>query len=77
MRLFTELDDLKMYYSRWDYMIIGVTKWPFDQHSIDERQEQCDHFGDPSDQCKNEDWLKRNLTQQLIDKDNFFYLFQF
>ena len=49
--------------------MIGVSKWPYDQHSIDERQEQCDHFGDPSDQCKNENWFIRELSKQLADKE--------
>ena len=38
----------------WDFMLIGVTKWHFDQDSIDERQKMCDLYGDPSDNCKNE-----------------------
>ena len=49
--------------------MIGVTKWPFDQASIDNRQGQCDHYGDPSDQCKNENWFIRELSQQLADKE--------
>ena len=54
----------------WDFMMVGVTKWPYDQGSIDERREMCDMYGDPSDNCKNEDWLIRELTDQLVDKFN-------
>ena len=49
-------------------MMIGVTKWPYDQASIDKRQADCDWYGDPSDNCKNEDWFIRELSQQLEDK---------
>merc|ERR1719430_2607710 len=41
----------------WDYMVIGVSKWKYSQDAIDKRQEQCDHYGDPSDNCKNEAWF--------------------
>ena len=54
--------------------MIGVTKWPFDQASIDNRQGQCDHYGDPSDQCKNENWFIRELSKQLADKENIHIL---
>ena len=57
-------------------MMIGVTKWPYDQDSIDDRQGVCDHYGDPSDQCKNEKWFIRELSQQLAEKEiqMLFYL---
>ena len=56
--------------------MIGVTKWPFDQASIDNRQGQCDHNGKPSDQCKNENWFIRELSKQLADKEKYtFYDF--
>ena len=49
-------------------MMIGVTKWPYDQASIDKRQNDCDYFGDPSDDCKNEAWFIRELSNQLEEK---------
>ena len=52
----------------WDFMMIGVTKWPYDQASIDDRQDDCDYYGDPSAQCKNEAWFIRSLSQQLEEK---------
>ena len=52
----------------WDYMMIGVSKWKLDQASIDERQAECDYYGDPSDNCKNEAWFIRELQAQLLDK---------
>ena len=42
-------------------MMVGVTKWPYDQASIDKRQNACDLYGDPSDACKNEAWFIRSL----------------
>ena len=48
--------------------MIGVTKWPYDQASIDKRQNDCDYFGDPSDDCKNEAWFIRELSNQLEEK---------
>ena len=50
-------------------MMVGVTKWPYDQASIDERQSICDHYGDPSESCKNEDWFNRELSQVVDDLD--------
>ena len=49
-------------------MMIGVTKWKYDQASIDERQNDCDYFGDPSNDCKNEAWFIRELSNQLKEK---------
>ena len=50
----------------WDFMMIGVTKWKYDQYSIDQRQADCDFYGDPSDNCKNEAWFIREMEQQLM-----------
>lgn len=52
----------------WDFMMIGVSKWKLDQASIDERQAECDYYGDPSENCKNEAWFMRELNAQLQDK---------
>ena len=48
--------------------MVGVTKWPYDQASIDKRKNDCDFYGDPSDDCKNEAWFIRELSQQLQEK---------
>ena len=52
----------------WDFMMVGVSKWPYDQASIDKRQADCDYYGDPSEYCKNEAWFIRELTTQLTEK---------
>ena len=49
-------------------MMVGVTKWPYDQASIDRRQADCDHYGDPSEFCKNEAWFIREMSKQFLDK---------
>ena len=49
----------------FDYMMVGVTKWKYDQYSIDQRQADCDFYGDPSDNCKNEAWFMREMNLQL------------
>ena len=48
--------------------MIGVSKWRYSQSAIDERQDDCDYYGDPSDDCKNEAWFIRELSQQLKEK---------
>ena len=48
--------------------MIGVSKWKYSQSAIDERQDACNDFGDPSDFCKNEAWFIRELSQQLQEK---------
>ena len=52
----------------WDFMMIGVSKWKYSQTAIDERQAECDYYGDPSDQCHNEAWFVREFNQQLQDR---------
>ena len=49
-------------------MMVGVTKWPYDQFHIDQRQADCEFYGDPSDQCHNEAWFIREMSQQFQDK---------
>ena len=60
-------------------MMVGVTKWPYDQFHIDQRQADCDYYGDPSDNCKNEAWFIREFSRQFNDKfeitKNFTYAF--
>ena len=48
--------------------MVGVSKWPYDQYNIDRRQQDCDHYGDPSDNCKNEAWFMRELSWQFRNK---------
>ena len=49
-------------------MMVGVTKWAYDQASIDKRQADCDYYGENSDKCKNEAWFIRSVSQQLEEK---------
>jgi len=48
----------------WDYLVVGVSFWPYDQNSIDGRV--CDP--DYPQYCKDEAWFKREMTAQLQDK---------
>ena len=63
----------------WDFMIIGVSKWKYSQEAIDEREEACEHYGNPSENCKDEDWFRREIGSQLEEKfhvnRNFTYVF--
>merc|ERR1712179_867540 len=63
----------------WDYMIIGVSKWSYSQAEIDKRQADCDYYGDPSENCKNEAWFMREIDGQLQEKfhlsENFTFAF--
>ena len=52
----------------WDYLVIGVTKWSFSQSAIDERQGACDQYGEDSEQCHNEDWFKREVSKEMLEK---------
>ena len=52
----------------WEFMMVGVTKWPYDQASINKRQADCDHYGNPSDKCHNEAWFIRSLSHQFEEK---------
>ena len=58
-------------------MMIGVSKWPYDQASIDERQADCDYYGELSDQCKNENWFIREFNKQLQEKFHLSKTFTF
>merc|ERR1719219_1371520 len=63
----------------WDFMMIGVSKWSYKQSDIDARQGDCDDDGDPSDNCKNEAWIKREISSKLQEKfhlnKNFSFVF--
>jgi len=52
----------------WDYLVIGVTKWSFSQSAIDERQGACDQYGEDSEQCHNENWFKREVSKEMLEK---------
>ena len=49
-------------------MMVGVTKWSYKQSEIDARNDDCDYYEDPSENCKNEAWFIRELSQQLMEK---------
>ena len=51
----------------WKHVIIGVSFWPYDQDSIDDRDENCDIPGRP-DLCHDEAWLVREINRQLQEK---------
>ena len=52
----------------WDFMMVGVTKWKYSQAAIDEREDNCDFYGEDNDFCINEEKFKRTWTQQLNEK---------
>jgi len=52
----------------WDYMMIGVTKWSYKQSSIDERQEECDFYGEDSEYCHNEAWFIKEVSREIQEK---------
>ena len=49
-------------------MMVGVTKWPYDQASINRRQADCDYYGEDAPECKNEAWFIRTALKQFEDK---------
>jgi len=53
----------------WDYMMVGVTKWSYDQADIDDREENCDAYGPDSEYCRNEAWFIREVSREL--RENF------
>jgi len=58
----------------WDYVIVGVSFWAYDQDSIEER---CDPYY-PED-CKDETWYAQEINKQLQEKfgvnRNFTFVF--
>jgi len=50
----------------WDYMMVGVTKWSYEQSAIDKRNETCEYY--PED-CRDELWFIREVSESL--EENF------
>jgi len=50
----------------WDYLVIGVSFWPYDQDSIDERK--C--FPEYPEYCHDEAWFCEDRNRQLQEKFN-------
>ena len=48
----------------WNYVVIGVSFWPYDQESIDDRV--CDP--EYPDYCQDETWFCKEINTQLRDK---------
>merc|ERR1712055_1036042 len=59
----------------WDYVVVGVSFWAYDQDSIDDRE--CDP--DYPDYCKDEAWFEKEINSQLQEKfgqtRNFSFVF--
>ena len=49
-------------------MMVAVTNWPFDLGSIAKRQQACDFYGEMSEYCHNQEWFKREFTQEISKK---------
>ena len=49
----------------WDFLLIGVSKWEYDEKSIKKRESKC-LTGKKS--CKDENWFMRNIQHQLETK---------
>merc|ERR1719402_481963 len=54
----------------WNFMMIGIMKWPFSQAAINERNRTCTEHPPPSQWCKNEDWIKTEIENQLLENFN-------
>merc|ERR1719312_1898664 len=53
----------------WNYLVIGVSFWPFDQNSIDDRLEKCSpDWPYYPDSCKDEAWFCEQMNYQLKNK---------
>ena len=50
----------------WDYLVIGVSFWAYDQNSIDERK--C--YPEYPEYCKDEAWFCGEMNRQLQEKFN-------
>merc|ERR1711970_948888 len=46
-------------------MVVGVSFWPYDQDSINDRQDDCEYY---PDQCKDESWFRGEINNQLHQK---------
>jgi len=49
----------------WQYMVVGVSFWPYDQASIDKREDDCEYY---PDKCKDESWFRGEINKQLHQK---------
>ena len=49
----------------WDYTMIGVTKWSYEQDEIDDRYETCTEY---PDHCKDEAWFIREVSKEISEK---------
>jgi len=60
----------------WDYVVVGVSFWPYDQDSIDERYCYPNY---PYIPCRDEAWFAKEINSQLQDKfgmtRNFTFVF--
>ena len=60
----------------WDYLVIGVSNWPYDQDSIDERNDECERY---PDFCKDENNFKEKfdniIREDLGQELNLTYVF--
>jgi len=52
----------------WNFLVIGVSFWPFDQNSIDDRNEKCEPDYPYPDACKDEAWFCEQMNYQLKNK---------
>ena len=52
----------------WDFMMVGVTKWKLSQAAIDERESNCDFYGEESDFCINENKFIRTWNTEINEK---------
>merc|ERR1719228_274755 len=53
----------------WNYLLIAVSFWPFDQKSIDDRNEKCDpDYPYYPGSCKDEAWFCEQMNYQLKNK---------
>merc|ERR1719342_1199286 len=49
----------------WEYMMIGVSKWKYDDDSIQNRNGSCIHY---PQSCQDENWFKREFSAQFQEK---------
>jgi len=54
----------------WNFMMIGITKWSFSQAEMDKRNQSCTEHPPPSEWCNNEDWIKTEIENQLLENFN-------
>ena len=58
----------------WDFMVVGVSKWSYDQASIDNRNGECNYS---PDWCHDEAWFMREFSSQFQEKFGFTKNFTF